>query len=104
MKDYFERNMMDIRDMDTIEEMKTVVRDGGSIEATGRNKDDRVIASALAAAAYAEQVQPQLIGRRISRDVSRKQEELTPEEVAMGRNVSEYLKKIGIYGGNQRHI
>jgi hypothetical protein len=104
MKDYFERNMMDIRDMDTIEEMKTVVRDGGSIEATGRNKDDRVIASALAAAAYAEQVQPQLIGRRISRDVSRKQEELTPEEVAMGRNVSDYLKQIGIYGGNQRHI
>jgi hypothetical protein len=84
--------------------MKTVVRDGGSIEATGRNKDDRVIASALAAAAYAEQVQPQLIGRRISRDVSRKQEELTPEEVAMGRNVSDYLKQIGIYGGNQRHI
>ena len=104
MKDYFERGMMSILDMDTIEEMKTVVRDGGSIEASGRNKDDRVIASALAAAAYAEQVQPQLIGRRISRDVSKKQEELTPEEVAMGRNVSDYLKKIGIYGANQRPV
>jgi len=95
---------MDIYDMETIEEMKTVVRDGGAIEASGRNKDDRVIASALAAAAYAEQVQPQLIGRRISKDISRKQDELTPEEVAMGKNVSDYLKKIGIYGGNTRPI
>jgi hypothetical protein len=100
MKDYFERNMMTIRCMDTIDEMKTVVRDGGSIEATGRNKDDRVIASALAAAAYAEQVQPQLIARKITRAINKKQEEMTPEEVTMGRNVSNYLKGIGIYGGS----
>jgi hypothetical protein len=100
MKDYFERNMMTIRCMDTIDEMKTVVRDGGSIEATGRNKDDRVIASALAAAAYAEQVQPQLIARKLTRAVNKKQEEMTPEEVTMGRNVSNYLKGIGIYGGS----
>jgi hypothetical protein len=98
MKDYFERGMMDIYSMDTIEEMKTIVRDGGSIEASGRNKDDRVIASALAAAAYAEQLQPRLIQMKKTRDVSRKQQEHTPEELAVGRNVSDYLKKIGIYG------
>ena len=98
MKDYFERGMMAIYDMDTIEEMKTIVRDGGSIEASGRNKDDRVIASALACAAYAEQVQPKLIQMKITREVSRAQEEHTPEEIAVGRNVSEYLKRIGVYG------
>jgi Terminase RNaseH-like domain len=101
MKDYFERGMMAIYSMDTIEEMKTVVRDGGSIEATGRNKDDRVIASALAAAAYAEQVQPRLIAQKITRDVSRKQEDFTPEQIAVGRSVSDYLKRIGIYGQDQ---
>ena len=85
------------------DEMKTIVRDGGSIEASGRNKDDRVIASALAAAAYAEQVQPRLIQMKISRDVSRQQENMTPEEVAVGRNVSDYLKKIGVYGGPTPH-
>ena len=98
MKDYFERGMMDILDMDTIEEMKTVVRDGGSIEASGRNKDDRVIASALAAAAFAEQVQPQLIGRKITRLVSKVEQNFTPEQLSVGRNVSDYLKKIGVYG------
>lgn len=98
MKDYFEREMMTIRSTDTVEEMKAIVRDGGAIHAPGRGKDDRVIASALACAAFAEQVQPRLIASRITRDVSRVQEDKTPEQVAMGRTVSTYLKKIGIHG------
>jgi len=98
MKDYFERGMMDIYDMDTIEEMKTMVRDGSSIEASGRNKDDRVIAAALACAAFAEQVQPRLIAQKITRNVSRVQDDFTPEQLTVGRNVSDYLKRIGVYG------
>jgi hypothetical protein len=97
-KDYFERGMMAVYDMETLEEMKTITREGGSISASGRNKDDRVIASALACAAYAEQLQPRLINMRISRQVSRALEDKTPEEVAVGRNVSDYLKRIGVYG------
>lgn len=98
MKDYFEREMMIVRSTDAIEEMKAIVRDGGAIHAPGRGKDDRVIASALACAAFAEQVQPRLIASRITRDVSKVQEDKTPEQVAMGRTVSSYLKKIGIHG------
>jgi hypothetical protein len=101
MKDYFERGMMAIYSVDLIDEMKTIVRDGGSIEASGRNKDDRVIAAALACAAYAEQIQPRLIAQKVTREVSRKTDEMTPEQVAVGRNVSDYLKRIGIYGGQQ---
>ena len=99
MKDYFERNMMTIRSMDLLEEMKGIVREDGFLGAPGRNKDDRVIASALAAVAYAEQVQPQLIMRKITREVSKKQETMTPEEITVGRGVSNYLKQIGVYGG-----
>ena len=102
MKDLFERNMMAIYSPDTIEEMKTIVRDGGSIEASGRNKDDRVIAAALACAAYAEQVQPRLIAMKLTRQVSRQHDDSTPEEVAVGRNVSDYLKRIGVYGNESR--
>jgi len=98
MKDFFERGMMDIWDMDTIEEMKTIVRDGGSIEASGRNKDDRVIATALACAAFAEQVQPRLITAKLTRPMSRMQDDFTPEQLTVGRNVSDYLKRIGVYG------
>ena len=89
---------MDIYDMDTIEEMKTTIRDGSSIEASGRNKDDRVIATALACAAYAEQVQPRLIAQKLTKRVSRVQDDFTPEQLTVGRNVSDYLKRIGVYG------
>ena len=99
MKDYFERGMLAIYSLDTLDEMKTIVRDGGSIEASGRNKDDRVIASALACAAYAEQVQPRLIQMKITRDVSRKKDAHNePVGEAMNKTVGNYLKKIGVYG------
>jgi len=98
MKDYFERTMMGVRSMDLLEEMKTIVREDGFIGAPGRAKDDRVIAAALACVAYAEQVQPRLISARITREVSKAQEEYTPEQLSVGRNVSDYLKKIGMYG------
>ena len=95
MKDYFERGMMNIYSEDTIDEMKTIVRDMGSIEASGRNKDDRVIACGLAAAAFAEQVGPRLITAKITREINKKQEDMTPGEMAASRGVSTYLKRIG---------
>jgi hypothetical protein len=104
MKDYFERNMMDVYSMDLLDEMKTIVRDGSSIMATGRNKDDRVMATALAAAAFAEQLQPRLIAQKITKNVSRTMDDTTPEEIAVGRNVSDYLKRIGIYGANGQKL
>lgn len=98
MKDYFEREMMTIASLDTLEEMKNIVREDGFIGAPGRAKDDRVIASALACVAFAEQVQPRLIAARITREVNKAQEDMSPEEIAVGRNVSDYLKRIGMYG------
>jgi len=97
-KDYFERQMMNVVSMDTLEEMKGIVREGGSIHAPGRGKDDRVIAMALACAAYAEQLQPRLLMERLTRQVSNAQELITPEELSVGRNVSTYLKRLGMYG------
>lgn len=98
MKDYFERGMMDINSIETIEEMKTIIRDGPSIAASGRNKDDRVMASALACAAYAEQVQPRLIQMRLSKDRSKKLQDKS-ENSSIGdvsqRAVGDYLKRIG---------
>jgi hypothetical protein len=97
-KDYFERGMCVVKSPDLLEEMKTIVRDGGTISAPGRGKDDRVIAAALAAAAYAEQLQPRLIAMRITKAISHAQEAHTPEEISVGKNVSNYLKNIGLYG------
>jgi hypothetical protein len=98
MKDFFERGMMQIFSMDCLEEMKSVVREGGVIAAMGRNKDDRVIASALATAAFAEQVQPRLINQRVTRLTNKPLDNLEPDQIAVGKNVANYLKRIGMYG------
>ena len=98
MKDYFEREMMGIYSMDLLEEMKGIVRDNGFLGAPGRGKDDRVIATALASVAFAEQIQPRLIASKITREVNKAQQNYTPEQIAVGRNVSDYLKRIGMYG------
>ena len=97
LKDYFERGMMNIYSQECIDEMKGIVRNGGTIAAAGRSKDDRVIASALAAAAYAEQLQPRLIANRVMRG---KKEEKTDEnshngQVQVQKQVSNYLKALG---------
>ena len=98
MRDYFERNMLAITSMELLEEMKSIVREDGFLGAPGRQKDDRVIAAALAAVAYAEQVQPRLIAQRITREISQAQDDRSPEELSVGRNVSTYLRAIGLYG------
>jgi hypothetical protein len=94
-KDYFERGMLNVYSMDLLEEMKSVVRDQGGIAAYGRNKDDRVIATALACVAYAEQVMPRLLQMRMTRD--RKEEVRSPvQEPIMDRQINTYLKAIGV--------
>jgi hypothetical protein len=98
MKDYFERGMLKVKSMELIEEMKTITRQGGGIAASGRNKDDRVIATALACAAYAEQVQPRLIALRMTREMAKDRDTQTPEQMAGQRSVSQYLKDIGFTG------
>ena len=94
-KDYFERGMMNVYSMDLLEEMKSVVRDQGSISAYGRNKDDRVIATALACVAYAEQLMPRLLQMRMTRD--RKEESINPTQVpVVDKQINNYLKAIGV--------
>lgn len=97
LKDYFERGMLKVYSEECIDEMKGIVRDAGTIAAAGRSKDDRVIASALATAAFAEQLQPRLIANRVTKD---KKESKTDEnehggQVQVQKQVSNYLKALG---------
>jgi hypothetical protein len=97
LKDYFERGMCNVYSEECIDEMKGIVRDAGTIAAMGRAKDDRVIASALAAAAYAEQVQPRLIQMRLTREKKAVQDEENdnPNGQQVQKQVSNYLKALG---------
>lgn len=96
MKDFFERGMMNILSMELLEEMKTVVREDGFLGAPGRSKDDRVIASALATVAWAEQVQPRLITNYITREKQAREAELPDGDKYVGKVAANYLHKIGL--------
>jgi len=76
--------------------MKTIVREDGFLGAPGRNKDDRVIASALAVVAWAEQVQPRLITNYVTREKQAADADRSDQDMFIGRNVSNYLAKIGM--------
>jgi hypothetical protein len=96
-KDYFERGMCNVYSEELLDEMKGIVRDQGTIAAYGRGKDDRVIASALACAAYAEQVQPRLIAQRLTRVKKEAQDTAAtnPEGEQVRKQVNNYLKALG---------
>jgi hypothetical protein len=89
--------MLKVYSEECIDEMKGIVRDNGTIAAAGRSKDDRVIACALATAAYAEQLQPRLIANRVTRDKKevKDAENEAGGQVQVQKQVSSYLKALG---------
>jgi hypothetical protein len=97
LKDYFERGMLNMYSTECIDEMKGIVRDNGTIAAMGRAKDDRVMAAALAAAAFAEQVQPRLIQMRLTREKKVVQDEEAENggQAQVGKQVGNYLRALG---------
>jgi hypothetical protein len=99
-KDYFERGLCRVRSQGLLEEMKSIVRDGGSIEANGRGKDDRVIASGLASVLWNDQVRFQLVQMGETSTVAKTRERAEngegPQETAVSNNIRSYLKSIGV--------
>jgi hypothetical protein len=61
MRDSYALRMLRLRSIPLLIEMEEIVQDGGSIEASGRNKDDRVVATALAHKAWVDLVRPGMI-------------------------------------------
>lgn len=65
--DYFERGMLEPHSLELIDEMKSVVREAGSAPAaSGRNKDDRVIAGALATQMWHDKMRPDLMRKGVT--------------------------------------
>lgn len=63
-RDGFERNIIKVNSTSCIDEMRRVERDEGFIGAPDREKDDRVIASALATTAWTDYLRPRLMVAR----------------------------------------
>ena len=61
MRDSYTLRQMRVRSLPLLDEMGTMIQDGGFIEASGRNKDDRVMASALAVKTWVDWVRGGMI-------------------------------------------
>ncbi len=96
MKDSFERSQLIIHSRHLLDEMKSIIRDGGQIVAEGSSKDDRVIASALAVKAWNDQLRNALIARNVVwTDPAEKPVEEKPPVTLLGGSVRRYLQAVG---------
>jgi hypothetical protein len=68
LRGYFSNQQLRIRSHDLIEEMKTITRDGASIAAEGSQKDDRVLAMAMAVYYWNTRVRRNLIVQKRTRE------------------------------------
>lgn len=67
LRDFTSNGMLKIRSVDTLEEMRTISREGDSIKGQGVSKDDRVMAIAMGVRCWDERVRRSLINRRVTR-------------------------------------
>ena len=96
MKDVFERGILVPHSKYLLDEMKIVVRDGGTIEAPNDGHDDRVVSTALAVKAWNDQLRSRLINQNVVwvHEADRAKLEAQPV-TPLGRNVRNYLATIG---------
>lgn len=104
LRDTHMKNELKVYSLPLIEEMLTVAQEGGTIEAPGRNKDDRVMAAALATRAWIDMVRPSMLAANAT--YANVQKGLLDDEYSGGaaglvnRKVIEFLKRKEEEGDN----
>jgi hypothetical protein len=95
LRDNYERGLFVIRSAQLLEEMKTIVNDEGNIGAgTDKQKDDRVIAAALAIQAWQDGLLPDLYERRWTRaEHFAKTQALQQKSGVLQTHLSDWLAK-----------
>jgi hypothetical protein len=105
LKDVLERGVFVPHSKYLLDEMKTVIRDGGVIEASGDAHDDRVVSAALAVKAWNDQLRMRLINQNVIWVPPEKRAQYEPPDLStqagrtsavVGRQLRTYLKDIGV--------
>jgi hypothetical protein len=104
-RDSFEVGRMEVRSVELVNEMRTIVQGGGDsrgatdqgrIAAGGRAKDDRVIAAALANWVWIQSVKTQLMAQKMTYATVQRSQQNNSSIGHMQRHVFNYLKASGI--------
>lgn len=96
MRDAYSLRHLRIRSVPLLQEMETVIQDGSSIEASGRNKDDRVFATALAHKAYIDWIRPNMIANNLTYESVIRQERAmleNPDQTLVNAIVQDFFRK-----------
>lgn len=88
LRDFTQNGLLRIRSIETLEEMRSVTREGDGIAARGNKKDDRVVTMALAVQCWENRVRRNMIAQRRTR-----------ESEAAKRKVS-VQDQVKLYNGN----
>lgn len=80
LRDFNDNGMLKVRSQDTIEEMRSVTREGDTIAAQGKNKDDRVMALGLGIRCWEERVRRTMSVQQRTREREMAKLRLTPED------------------------
>jgi len=80
LRDFVENGMLKVRSSATLEEMRSVTRDGDSIAAQGTKKDDRVMSLSLGIRCWEERVRRTMSLNQRTREREQARLRLTPED------------------------
>lgn len=80
LRDFTDNAMLCIRSMALLEEARTVTREGDTIKAEGRAKDDRIMGVALALRCWEERVRKLMMSSQRTREREHAKLRLTPED------------------------
>lgn len=95
-KDNFESGRILLRSPELCEEMVTMVREeDGDLRASGRGKDDRIIAAGMATVPWLRSLRVQMQGRNLTRALAVKTEDKPVFQTALQSAVSAHLADIG---------
>ncbi len=95
LRDSYSTRLMVVRSAPMLEEMLTIVQEGGSIGAPGRQKDDRTFAAGLANRAWIDHVRPAMIAAGDTYEAVTKQElgEVSPAGLTVSRIVGNFFRR-----------
>jgi hypothetical protein len=96
LRDAYSLRHLRVRSVPLLQEMETVIQDGCAIEASGRNKDDRVFATALAHKAYIDWIRPNMIANNLTYEsVVRAERAMleNPNQTLMNAIVQDFFRK-----------
>jgi hypothetical protein len=96
LRSYFERDMIDIKSLDCIQQFRNIHRTGDQIGGEGRAKDDLVIALAIAVVAWNDWIMQEMAVNNRTYAIESRPPEAPHTETTVERGVLRYLAAQGI--------